>query len=500
MLQNTGQDKEYPQYSITSKYITMHLLLLFLTTLIAGIPLSAQILIIGVNIVDVEQKKIIKSQNVLVEKGLITAIGAKIGAPAGTRRINGKGKYLIPGFVDTHVHFFQSGGIYTRPDVYDLRKFSPYSEEIAWTHNNMENQLRRYTSAGITTVVDVGSTINFLKQRDTFRNKLYAPAIYMTGPLLVTRKSPAFKDLNEDDDPFYELNSIEDARLFIQKQLPFKPDFIKIGYVLPGLNKDSVARSYFPLVKAAIEEAHKVGLRVTVHAVQALAAELAVETGANHLAHTPLDEIVTSEFMQLVKEKNVVISSSLTAFEGYYSTFGQWYRLSEKDKKYAHPKPLQSILELKNLPDTALIESFRRQVVTGIPVIKRQDSMLKMNLKKMIDEGITVATATDAGNIGSQHVASYFRELAAMQNSGINMWQLLQSATINGARAVGSQEFGSIKIGKRADMVLLSKNPLSGLENWETVEWVFVRGHAWKPADLLKPFANAKNTNKSLGF
>ena len=51
----------------------------------------------------------------------------------------------------------------------------PYDKEIEWVHNNMEDFLRRYTKLGITSVIDVGSTNNFLQQRDTFTDKKYAP-------------------------------------------------------------------------------------------------------------------------------------------------------------------------------------------------------------------------------------------------------------------------------------------------------------------------------------
>jgi imidazolonepropionase-like amidohydrolase len=137
--------------------------LLLAVALTATIISHAQLLITNTTIADVENKKLLQSQNVLIQNGLITAIGTKVNAPAGIQTIDGTGKYLIPGLVDAHMHFFQSGGIYTRPDAIDLRKYKPYNEEIAWAHNNMENFLRRYAYAGITSVIDVGSTINFLK-------------------------------------------------------------------------------------------------------------------------------------------------------------------------------------------------------------------------------------------------------------------------------------------------------------------------------------------------
>jgi imidazolonepropionase-like amidohydrolase len=469
-----------------SQRVPRHVLIICLLTLSLISPLGAQLLITNTTVVDVENKKLLPSRDVWIQNGIIKAIGKKIKTPAGAQVLDGSGKYLVPGFVDTHVHFFQSGGVYTRPDVVDLRKFKPYAEEIAWTHQHMENILRRYSRAGITTVVDPGSTNNFLLHRDSFRLKDYAPTIYMTGPLQVPVEFSEYDGL-ENDGPFYFMKTEEDARKNVRRELPYEPDFIKIAYVVPGRNKDSVARSYLPLVKAAINESHKAGLRVAVHAFERLTAQLAVEAGANHLVHIPFDGTVGPEFIQLLKDKKVVVSSSTTVFEGYRKTFGQYYRLTRYDSLYAHPVPIQSILHFGELPDTALIKSLKKSTLSSAQIGKRHDSTLLVNLKILADAGVTVATATDAGNIGSPHVSSYFRELSSMRAGGLDMWQLLQSSTINGARAVGKEkEFGSITKGKRADLVLLSRNPIDNLDHWQQVDWVILRGVAQKPADLLK--------------
>jgi hypothetical protein len=108
-------------------------------------------------------------------------------------------------------------------------------------------------------------------------------------------------------------------------------------------------------------------------------------------------------------------------------------------------------------------------------------------LKKLADAGVIVASGTDAGNIGTQHVSSYYDELKAMQQSGLDAWQLLQASTINGARAVGKEaEFGSIKKGKRADMLLLTKNPLDSVANWKSVELVINKGVVVRPDSVRR--------------
>lgn len=448
---------------------------------------GAQLLIRNVTVVDTENKKLLRAQHVVVTDGRIAAVGTKVSykLPPGTPVIDGTGKFLMPGLVDAHVHFFQSGGVYTRPDAVDLRKYKPYSKEIEWVHNNMEGFLRRYTAAGITTVIDVGSTLNFLRQRDTFRTKTYAPAVYMTGPLLTTWEPPAFKGLGNDG-PFYEMTTVEEARRYVQGELAAKPDFIKIWYIVRGPNFDSSARASLPLVQAVIDEAHKAGLRVAVHATQQIAARLAVEAGAEFLVHNVDDRVVDDAFVQLLKQKGVVLNPTLVVSHNYGRTFTGQYPITEEDWQMAHPTPLGSVIDFTHLPDTAITARYQRLAPQLAARYQRNDSILAVNVKKLLDGGVTIATGTDAGNIGTQHASSYFDELRAMQAAGFTPWGLLQASTLNGAKAVGKEgEFGSIKAGKVADMVLLTADPTQSLDNWKKVELVINKGVALRPDSVL---------------
>jgi predicted amidohydrolase YtcJ len=137
----------------------------------------------------------------------------------------------MPGMTDAHVHFFQSGGLYTRPDALDLRKFVPYNKEIEKGHQNMKALLNRYLKTGITSVIDVGSTYNFLKLRDSLSENRLLPSVYMTGPLLTTYEPQVFMGL-KNDEPFRLVSTIEDAKKAINEQLPYRPDFIKIWYIV----------------------------------------------------------------------------------------------------------------------------------------------------------------------------------------------------------------------------------------------------------------------------
>ena len=167
---------------MTNKY------LLIFVFLISSFSIFAQTYITNVTIVDVEKQKLVPNQTNVITNDLISNIGSikKIKIPENATIIDGTGKYVLPGLTDAHIHFFQNGGLYTRPDVIDLQKDVPFQNEIDYSHQQMENVLQRYLQNGITNVIDVGSTYSFLKQRAEFKDKDNAPSIYMTGPLLTT--------------------------------------------------------------------------------------------------------------------------------------------------------------------------------------------------------------------------------------------------------------------------------------------------------------------------
>ncbi|MDQ2720660.1 MAG: amidohydrolase family protein [Bacteroidota bacterium] len=465
--------------------------LLFLINCYA-LSASCQTYITNVTIIDVINQKLVPAQTVVINNGIISNIqpSKKIKILSGATVIDGKGKFLMPGLTDAHVHFFQSGGLYTRPDAIDLRKNHPYQNEIDWVHNNMQDFLRRYIKAGITSVIDVGSNYHFLQQRDSFENKSYAPEIFMTGPLLTSYEPPVFRDL-KNEEPFLLVKTPEDGIKGVQAELPYHPDFIKIWYIV-SQNKDMIeasAKKFEPVVKAIIDEAHKHHLKVAVHATQRITAQLAVESGCDYLVHGIDDEIVPDDFIKLLKSKNVIDCPTLIVEDGYFKTFGQNMNYSAYDIATSNPQQLSSIQDLKHMPDTSLAgvykKSFNLPVMTNR--LAHEDSVRMVNLKKMIDGGITIVAGTDAGNIGTQHASSLFDELKAMKQSGLSNWQIIQSATINPTKILDKQHsLGSIAIGKKADLVLLNANPVEDLDNITHINLVINKGKVIDPDEIIK--------------
>jgi len=442
------------------------------------------------NLVDPVTQKTLPDQTIVYKDGKIQQVGAsgKIKPAKGATVIDATGKWVMPGMVDAHVHFFQTGGLYTRPDGIDLRKYKPYEQEILWYKQHMEQQLRRYTAAGITTVIDDGTTPALLQQRDTFINKDYAPRIYMAAPLISTEYvPPVFDSLPVPDKPIYAVTSPGQAVQQLTTEYPYHPDFVKIWYIVLNPNVKEGAEKNVPIVKATVADAHAHGYKVAVHATERITAQLAVEAGADFLVHDVEDEVVGDAFVQLLKDHHVVLCPTLVVISGYFNTFGGNYVPTPEDITLGDPEQLGSLQDLKHLPDTALVNRYHLLAQMRAKRNAQQDSIRKVNLKKMADAGVIIATGTDAGNIGTLHASSFFKEIRAMQQAGLSNWQIITASTLGGAKALGKEGlFGSIRPGLSADMLILNADPVADLANLQKLESVIQRGVRLEP-DKVRP-------------
>jgi imidazolonepropionase-like amidohydrolase len=434
------------------------------------------------NVIDVRSGRVLKETSVLIKDNVVHEVftGNKFKLPAGTTVIDGKGKFVMPGMTDGHIHFFQSGGLYTRPDAFNLTHVVPYQKEREFTLNNTEDYLRRYLRMGITTVADVGGPMSNFIIRDSIIKKFVSPTVLVTGPLfsMVDRKA-----LDNGDAPIIKTTTVAEADALFDKLLPLKPDYIKIWYIV---TPDLPAEQTFPVVQHIAKRTHDAKLKLAVHATELKTAELAVDAGADILVHSVDDQVITDQFIQKLVNKNVSYIPTLIVVNGYFNTAKGTLADHPNDLAFANPFAYSSLRDMEHLSDAQLPPNVKRlRAMKNPPTNRREDSLMRINLKKLYTAGVNVVAGTDAGNIGTMHASSFVAELQAMKESGLSNAQILRTATLNSA-ACFNQSSGEIVKGKTADLVMSTKNPFEDLSNITTAEYVWKSGKLMKADTLIK--------------
>ncbi|MEP0264774.1 amidohydrolase family protein [Dokdonia sp.] len=449
--------------------------------------LTAQNLVItNATIVDVHTGKLIEKQNLLIENGIITTMSRKTVKNKNEYQvIDASGKYLMPGMIDTHIHFFQTGSLYTRPDAMDMTDVVAYEDELAFAEELVNDSFKRYLRLGITTVMDVGGPFSNFKVRDAMATANMSPNVYVTGPLFSPYQPEALAKI--DDVPIEKITSIDDATALFNKMLPYKPDFIKIWYIAsPAIP----AEKTYPIVQHIAQLAHDNNLKLAVHATQLNTATLAIKAGADILVHSVDDKEVTEEFAQLLKNNNVTYIPTLIVSKNYFTTFAGTPSNHPQDLNFANPTTYRSLTDVQRYTKEtmpAVLQRFQGNTEAFLAYYDTNTALMEKNLKFLQDRGVNIATGTDAGNIGTMHASSYIQEVEAMERGGLTNAQLLKAATINAAQGFGlDATLGSITEGKIADIIVLEKNPITDIQHLNTIESVIKDGTILYASDIIK--------------
>ncbi len=447
--------------------VAVIVLFLFSATARAQDPITV---IRGGTVIDSTGQTPIEDAVIVIEGGRIREIGPgdRVTVPDDAELIDAEGKWIIPGLIDAHVHFFQSGGIYTRPDVIDLREWRSYEEEREWIWNRLPDTFARYLSCGITGVVDVGGPMSNFDIRELAEQTERAPRVAVAGPLASTYVPP---ELQVDDPPIIRVFTPQDARELIRGQLGEDPDLTKVWFIHRPADDLS---EQVEIVAAAIDESHAGGVRASVHATQLEVAKAAVRAGADVLVHSVSDLPVDDEFIELLKENDVLYTSTLVVSEGYREILNQEVDLLDVERELGDPEVIATWSDLDRIPHDEIPGGLRRrQAPEGRPVAFD-------NLKRLQAAGVRVVGATDAGNIGTLHGPSLFREFDLMREAGLAPMEILISATRNAAAVMGKQDdVGTLEAGKYADLVILDADPLEDILNTTRIHLVMKGGRVF---------------------
>ena len=420
-------------------------------------PKGGALAIVNANLFDSQTGKSAPGSTVLVQGNRIKAVGAdgKVTIPAGTERIDARGRALLPGLADMHVHIGEGEGV-------------------------------QHLAAGVTTVRDMAGDTDALLalKRRIEANEEVGPRIYMMGILDGPGPFAGPTKVLVDTDA-----KVRDA----------VDNYARLGY--QGVKVYSSIKP--ELVPTIVQRAREQGLRVSGHVPAFMTARQFIEAGANEMQHinfvflnfffdevkdtrTParfttvaqraskldLNSAEVRSFVQLLKDKQIVIDPTVTIF---YSMFTN--KPGTVGPAYA---PIAS-----RLPP-----QIRRSLLTGglpIPAGSEQqyrdsaDAMLRM-IKLLHDSGITLVAGTDDLPGFTLH-----RELEMYVQAGIPAPEVLRIATLNAAKVLQRDaDQGTIAPGKLADMILVDGDPARRISDIRNTDLVVKDGKVYEVDALYR--------------
>jgi len=447
---------------------------------------AERISLVGATVINPADGKVLPNATVVINGNKIerVAMGKQDAATLG-RQVSCVGKFILPGYIDTHVHFFQSADLFTRPDGADFNSVRPYKDEVAWVKSHLDDAFARYIRCGITSVVDVGGPIWNFEVRKRANATAKAPRVAVAGPLI---SSVSREKLDLGDPPIVKIDTPEQAREFVRILAAQKPALVKIWYIV---DKDHPVESFRPIVRATIEESHARNIRVAVHATELEAARVAVEEGADVLVHSVIDKPVDDAFVKLLKDRNIILCPTLVVFERYERTFSHQLNLTPEEQKWGNQEVIAT-LDVTKIPEDKLPQRVKDGLAdpkAALDKIKKRYEVALPNLKRLEDAGVTIAAGTDAGNVGTIHGPALFREFQLMKEAGLMPMQILECATANAAKLFGGEtgaHVGKMENGYFADLVILNSNPLDDIKNASDIDTVIKNGVAYPADSILK--------------
>jgi imidazolonepropionase-like amidohydrolase len=437
--------------------------------------------IVGATLVDGTGAAPIADAVVVVRGGRIECAGprARCPVPAGVDTLDARGMWVLPGLVDAHVHYSQTGWADGRPDALDLRAEHPYEEVEARLRAHPERFHRAWLASGVTAVFDVGGFPWTLRMRDDAGRDSEAPRIAAAGPLLSTLDHwlnlPAERQ-------FIVLRDSASANEGVRYLKAIGADAVKVWFIArAGMDFPAMERA----VLAAGAAARGAALPLIVHATGLREARVALRAGARMLVHSVDDRPVDDEFLDLCRRNGTLYCPTLTARGGYA-------RLAESVAGGAapvvdDPNGVVDSLTLAHVAATAATARRlgQRRAAPRPGAMDSLDRTMADNLLRVHRAGIPIAMGTDAGNPLTLHGPAVHAEMERMQRAGMTPMEVIVAATRHGARAMGREaEFGTVEPGKLADLVIVAADPTADVANLRRVAWVVRGGEARSLAEL----------------
>jgi imidazolonepropionase-like amidohydrolase len=460
---------------------------------------TSELVITGATLIDCTGAPRRTGTTIIARDGRIAAVRSDgtIDTPRGATVIDATGKYVIPGLADLHLHFSLGTPLPRRKDEPD---------EV----------LKRYLYYGVTTILNVGAmdgsteSIRALRARRA-DGTLQAPFIYGTGGHLTlqgthpvytifpqTRRdaADALAAATPVDEPvdLYSLGmglsfvrTEAAARKAVRERAAGGMDAIKITIESgPASFGDNHPLMPVAMVRAIVDEAKRHGLAVFAHVTSPHELEVALEGGTAGTVHAIVDRpFPDSGVARRMVAQRFAYVPTLTLFEG-------WIRYTSELSALDDPflRATVSDEEISALRSPAFVERARRMSQSAAGGVgadpKRHLEDVLSNVGMLHKQGVLVAVGTDTGGYVFPGY-SVHRELELLVDAGLTPMEALEAGTRRAAEMLRAGDvFGTIEVGKRADLLVLGANPLTDIRNTRSLEIVVSEGRVVDRPRLLK--------------
>ncbi|MFQ5702732.1 MAG: amidohydrolase family protein [Gemmatimonadales bacterium] len=421
---------------------------LVLAVILSSVPVRAQttsaILFEGVTLIDGTGRPPVASAFVLVDSNRITRIArTPIQVAASARRVDGRGKFLIPGLMDMHIHLRGGFG----------RDGSDEAAGISALHG--------FLYSGFTSVYDAGNDPDFIfglraKER---AGEIVSPRIFASGGVVT---APGGHGGGEGAT---QIDNWPEAIAKLDAHLSRDPDIVKFTFDEHGWGTRPLIPLLSPeLMQKAGAYFNEHGVRTTVHISHEYRARQAIAAGINTLAHPVIQGPISEGFVKLMASTKTPMVSTLTIGEGYS-------RLVEHPEFLDQPL-YRAVYEpelIARLKTTVRDQYARRNWTTWMKVMT---PVAQENLRQINEAGGVIVLGSDQSSGPASH-----RELELMVAGGIPELDAIRIGTLNAAIFLGKErDMGSVEEGKLADLVLLGADPIADIKNIQEIVMVIKNG------------------------
>ncbi len=393
----------------------------------------------NVTVIPMDYERVLEGHTVVVEGERIMAVGAtgEVEIPEDASVIDGAGRWLIPGLAEMHGHI------------------PPPSAP----REHVENVLFLYVANGITTVRGVlGAPGQLELKAEANSGAIVAPTLYLAGP-----------SFNGNS-----VTSPAQAAGMAREQAGAGWDLLKVHPGLTRAEYDSMALA-----------ARAAGIRFVGHVPEDVGLAHALEMGHETVEHLdgyieyldgdqgPIDPARLAEAVRITREAGAWVVPTMALWETLFAIHPLETLTAYEELRYMPPDMVEAWTESyrERLADTERDPAVSRTVI---------DNRMRV-LRALHEGGVPILMGTDAPQLFSVPGFSLRRELQRMAAAGMSPYEILASGSRNvGEYFANEDEFGTIALGRRADLVLLGADPLDDIGNVSRIEGVMVRGR-WLP-------------------